>query len=551
MKLIRTYLKKTALLIITSSLSVVILVSIAEPGLTHALPSGPGALDPWQTSSNSLPNGYAYTSSAVNNNYVYILGGQNGPYYNSTKESAVYYAQLNSDGSVGTWQTASNSLPVPLSYATSVVSNGYLYEFGGQSTSNSPVSTVYYAQLNSDGSVGTWQTASNALPSVVDGATSVMNNGYVYVMGGGDDSGNDLSTVYYALLNPNGSVGTWQTASNALPAALGLAGSSVYNGYVYFLGGDYGFGPTEVSTVYYALLNPNGSVGTWQTSTSILPYNLAAINTVVNNGYLYEVGGYTNVGFSGAVYDAQLNSDGSVGSWTYTNSPPNGLVAGATLFNDGHLYSIGGLEVSSNNLGVVTSPAVSYTNLATAPVTSQTVSSASTSSPIVVTTPSGTNITCTNSVTQASQTKHDSGYSYPLGLVNLCFTTNTINNQVTLTFVTNLTPSEVVARDYNINTGTYSTIPGAVITETTYNSQPALQLTYNIADNGPLDVNGAYGAVTDPVGLAVASDSITSSKAPDTGFGVNESSETGTIVLYSLMSVGLVVIGLGLRKANR
>jgi len=149
---------------------------------------------------------------------------------------------------------------------------------GGYNNSNGGAqSTVYYAPLNANGSVGTW-TSTTALPQSLYDATSVVYNGYIYEMGGAYQS-----TVYYAPLNSNGSVGTW-TSTTALPQTLAQATSVVYNGYVYELGGYNG--TIAQSTVYYAPLNANGSVGTW-TSTTALPQYLNSATSVVYNGYVY------------------------------------------------------------------------------------------------------------------------------------------------------------------------------------------------------------------------------------------------------------------------
>jgi hypothetical protein len=42
---------------------------------------------------------------------------------------------------------------------------------------------VYYTKINSDGSLGTWSTNSNYLPLAIDAHGSISANGYVYVIG--------------------------------------------------------------------------------------------------------------------------------------------------------------------------------------------------------------------------------------------------------------------------------------------------------------------------------------------------------------------------------
>jgi N-acetylneuraminic acid mutarotase len=483
MKRADSYTKKAQAIVLGSVLALFVMSALL-PVFVHALSFGD--LSPWQTA-NSLSGTETSSTSVVYNGYVYEIGGE----YNGQSTNKVYYASLNTDGSVGSWQTASNSLPASLEAATSVVYNGYVYVMGGEST-NGSLSTVYYASLNADGSVGSWQTASNSLPASLGGATSVVYNGYVYVMGG-EDASSKVSSVYYAKLNSNGSVGTWQTSSSSLPDQISGATTVVNEGYVYVLGGEDN-NYNIVTSIYYASLNADGSVSTWQTASNNTIDPVAFATAVTSNGYIYVMGGYDNNNDRSAVYYSKIDSP-------YINT--------------------------------------------------KTIANAVNSSPVIMDTVYGTNITCSNAVSETALSKQDISYSYPIGLVNLCFTTPTVNNQITLTFVTSLTPSQVVPRDYNSTTQTYMNIPGAVVTETSYNGQPALQLAYNISDNGPLDSNSSTGAITDPVGLALELTSSVTATAPNTGFGTHENNTVTNIILTVLFGSSLITVGFGLRTLTK
>ena len=127
---------------------------------------------------------------------------------------------------------------------------------------------------------------------------------------------------------------------------------------------------------------------------------------------------------------------------------------------------------------------------------------------VEVRTPSGTNITCSNAYKESSLASQDSNYTYSLGLVDFCFDTTSSNNQVELTFVTNLQANQVKARKYNPNTKTYTDLPNSTnptITQTTYNNKPALKLTYTIIDNSDIDLDPSTGKIKDPIGLALTS----------------------------------------------
>ncbi len=265
-----------------------------------------------------------------------------------------------------------------------------------------------------------------------------------------------------------------------------------------------------------AKMTPTGTITTYTTPTDSNYYGMGA-------------GPDGNVWFS----DSFNNEIGVVTpSGTVTEYPTPNTSSGPAGITSGPNGNVWFAEQGTDIIGEIN------LNL---PVTTSTLANAVNAANVVVTTPNSTNITCSTAVKETSLAKQDSSYSYPLGLINLCFNTPTTNNQVNVTFVTNLTPFQVVARDFNSATQTYVTIPGSTITETTHNGQPALELTYTVADNGPLDSNSATGYVTDPVGLAVPNAS-TASSTPDTGYGSPHSNE----LVVAMLVTGFVSLVFGL-----
>ena len=220
------------------------------PVVSHASALSANTVSPWSTSNNPLPQGLVGPTSVTSNGYIYVMGGA----INGADSSAVYSAPINANGSVGSWTTQANSLPQTEYYASSVSYNGYVYVIGGENNSNTSVATVYSAQLSS-GTVGTWATSTNALPAAESGMAGSTYNGYVYIAGGQNASGTNVNTVYSAPLNSNGTVGTWATSttSNSLPVAPYLLTSVAYNDYFYVLGGN--ISGSYGSGVYFANLS--------------------------------------------------------------------------------------------------------------------------------------------------------------------------------------------------------------------------------------------------------------------------------------------------------
>jgi hypothetical protein len=150
------------------------------------------------------------------------------------------------------------------------------------------------------------------------------------------------------------------------------------------------------------------------------------------------------------------------------------------------------------------------------PSNQATIHNAEDAKSITISTPNGSTLTCSEVSKESAAATQDSNYSYPVGLINYCFTSSQTDNQVTLVFVTDLKPEQVVLRKYNPTTKTYATVSNAVITSTTYSGQAALQVVYTVTDNGPLDLNPAVGSITDPVGLALAETGVPNTGLPYT-----------------------------------
>jgi hypothetical protein len=94
----------------------------------------------------------------------------------------------------------------------------------------------------------------------------------------------------------------------------------------------------------------------------------------------------------------------------------------------------------------------------------------------------------------------DSGFDYSSGL--LAFTASNCGSTATFTqyFFGDYDASQYVARKYNTITRAYTTIPGAVLTNTTIGGKKALKITYQVIDNSSLDENQTIGTITDPSG---------------------------------------------------
>jgi N-acetylneuraminic acid mutarotase len=528
----------------TSVAAILIMLTSLFLAVTPASAAIIGTVNSWQTAT-TLTGGIVEAGTTTYNNFIYSVGGStaaSGLAATGTPTTTVNFASVNpSNGSVGTW-TSTTSLPTAVMGGAAVAYNGYLYLVGGDNGTNT-VSSVYYAPLNANGTVGTWQTTTALGYGATTQLSLIVSNGYMYAVGGNQGGNSGVNYVDAASINANGTLGSWSTTTT-LPDVLWATSAVISNGYIYVFGGLSGSTPQK--NVYYSSLT-NGTVGSWKTSSfTIGDYassGAAGISSTVSNGTLYAFGGYSTIG--GTFYkDAQSATldpvTGAITAWTaMANLPTNTAYSGAVAANS-NLYVIGG---SANGTSATT-------NVYTADLTASNavIANPAGTGDISLTTPTNTNITCANAQSEATQTKADNDFSYPVGLVNICFTSQNSSDVVNIQFVTSLSPSQVVARDFNTLTGTYMNISGATITNSTYNGQHSLLLTYTITASSPLNSSTTPGLITDPVGLAVANTTTPTPTAPDTGFGVYTDGQIKTAIIYGLTGSALLGVGLLTRK---
>ncbi|MFZ1483704.1 MAG: hypothetical protein WAS36_01695 [Candidatus Saccharimonadales bacterium] len=301
-----------------------------------------GTVGSWATAASFSTARDNHTSVAYNG-YLYVIGGNDG----SARRSDVQYARINnnSGGATGTW-AATTSFATTRYGHTSVAYNGYMYVIGGRSTINE--TNVQKGTIARDGTVGSWGNVS----SFTNGRsyhTSVAHNGYLYVIGGWDNSTTYYADVQKATINPaDGTLGSW-TATTSLATGVHRHTSVVHNGYLYVIGGSNN--GTLTNSVQYALLGADGNIsGSWATTTSFMTPTRHRHSSVLYNGYLYVIGGTNDTVFYSDVQYAQLNANGTVtgAGWKYTTAQASVRYSQPTVAYNGYMYMLGGRYNSSN-----------------------------------------------------------------------------------------------------------------------------------------------------------------------------------------------------------
>lgn len=239
--------------------------------------------------------------------------------------------------------------PISVTSGGTATSTSYIYAFGGNTAASGTtgaksanVASVYSNAVNdgTNGSVvgtlrnATWSTATNALPAARGFAASTLANGFnsrvtgsgtVYVLGGLDATGAATTTVYYAALGSDGTVGAWSTTT-PLPNARYAFGAVIFRGRLYVAGGNDAT-DTPTATVYSVPINADGTLGTWSTSLPSLPVPVAYHQLVSTGGTLYVLGG---TGSAAVDPTSTIQSSGTLGSVYYNSINPDGSLAGGS-----------------------------------------------------------------------------------------------------------------------------------------------------------------------------------------------------------------------------
>ncbi|HUD07257.1 MAG TPA: hypothetical protein VMR34_05200 [Candidatus Saccharimonadales bacterium] len=354
-------------------------IEYTQIGSTGALSNpGCGGSPDWCSTTAYPSPAISGFGTVVYDGYIYIIGGQTTSA--ATLESSVFYAPVLSSGALGSWTPTSGlSGGTGLDDLSAVAYNGYIYAVGGCDLANSgsysslfcaslggpddwpsdAVDTVQSTQINANGSLSSWTSSSNDLANNFADGSAVAYNGYLYALGGCQSYNTGgygclplaSSTIQVATINAN-TIGAWTTLTNSYTTSRVLQTSVVYDGYLYISGGcSVVSNTTPTCTTYqpdtqYAPINSDGTLGTWQTSSSITTARMAASMTSYNS-YFYVLGGYTGSNKSDVQYN-QVNSAGVIGAtWTDKTSLSTGAFNNARQYfgsvaYDGYLYIMGG-----------------------------------------------------------------------------------------------------------------------------------------------------------------------------------------------------------------
>lgn len=332
-------------------------------------------VSPTPTTNSSASNSSNPTFPAItpsNNNALIIraLGADNDELNDSSwapsGHTAISQGGPTGNGSDCAYGAASMDYPPSAGVSTGTVNmssvSGFSDTYGsstiainpapGSGSSPTVVDTVEWAQFDSNsleitspnpgaGACAGWCNESvYDLPEPRINHSMIAYNGYLYVIGGEDSSGNRESTIYIAKIGANGEPQLWSPVDSnpdnwvywyedtGLSSERSYLSAVAYNNRMYIIGGQTNGSPGGVTTVEKADILPTGLLSGWSTSgTQALPAGAGRHmgDVVVYNDVLYTIGGFEGAETSSgnmrnSTYYSKLNSDGTMNSWQSTET---------------------------------------------------------------------------------------------------------------------------------------------------------------------------------------------------------------------------------------
>jgi hypothetical protein len=313
---------------------------------------------------------------AATTRVVYVVGGAD-----STRipRSVVYYATVGATGTLSAW-TATTALPAARAFAPAVVAtganssvsgSGYLYVLGGATDSaGTPSTAIYRGTIAANGTISAWTTLSTALPAPLHSFGAAIFLGNLYIWGGATTGNVPVTTVYRASIDAAGALGSWR-AQASLPTKRAYFGYGSFTGYLYAVGGDSGtvapnsgsLTTTRLDQVTYAKIDLHTrdiTAAGWVVNVSALGKTRSKHTAAIASGNILVTAGlYTGAPGSSENTYAAVNVNGSIGSFggaTGANTIQAG--GGGNVFNqaevgytDGngafHVLVVGGDDVGA------------------------------------------------------------------------------------------------------------------------------------------------------------------------------------------------------------
>lgn len=294
------------------------------------------------------------SSAAIYNGYIYIAGGctAGGTACSSARDD-VEFAPLDDYGNIGSWTTTTDTtLPAKRGFGQLEIVGSTLYWVGGYAEGGAASADVYYGAIGSGGDVTSWvdATSGHDLPEARGEISAAVWNGRIYVSGGYTGSAYRATTYISGVMTGGGGTMNWSTSGSSFNTARSAHVTMAYANNLYVVGGN--SGTRYLSDVQYVKINSDGTLGSWSFSTS-LPFAIANSDGFAVNGYMYLMGGRSSVNdctprslvapISANTSIPSGNNPTGIGEWYQTNRNfSGGKYGNSAVYANGKTYALGG-----------------------------------------------------------------------------------------------------------------------------------------------------------------------------------------------------------------
>jgi hypothetical protein len=278
----------------------------------------------------------AGSAEVVVGKFIYMIAGVDGRHFLRSTE----YAEILPNGQLGKWKMGT-PLVVERGFTEAVADNGYIYVVGGGNGPNGEhlLQSAERAKINPDGSLGPWRLESNKTNLPRRCTKLALINHTLYSFGG--FGGVLLDSVEYSKIADDGSLGKWQMASENMTMPRYVDSVKSIDGVAYVFGGHDQQKGVGIKDVEWAKPQSNGDIRGWK-KTSPMNNGRYGLTSAKHHKTIYAIGGLSGLEYLSSIEKATVLASGGLSAWKQTTplSSPRSILSAVT-HND-HIYILGG-----------------------------------------------------------------------------------------------------------------------------------------------------------------------------------------------------------------
>ncbi|MGE3166677.1 MAG: hypothetical protein AB7O52_17380 [Planctomycetota bacterium] len=303
----------------------------------HGLLLAQVELEPWQCTAPMLEP-RADHGMAAGSNAVYVVGGF-APEGNLA--SSVEYSPIDRDGFLVGFTPAS-PLNQARAWTMAVATDTHVYAIGGASCDtlvSCTVSSVEFAAIQPDGSLGAWQFTALLNGNGRAHAAAILHGDQIYLVGGYRTGSGRLSTVETTTINPDGTLAPWTVLAESMTVAREKPSAGIVGNVLVAAGG---LGPGILTSSEWTTVLSGGGLNPWQPGPPLAMPRYRGASLAVGNT-VFAVGGYNNgqtLGFN-SVESAVVGPVGPLG-WVDSTPMQEPRIAFAACRHGDWVYVSGG-----------------------------------------------------------------------------------------------------------------------------------------------------------------------------------------------------------------